>query len=237
MSVQKTVLLLGASGLTGGHCLDLLLADERVAEVRVLTRRPLGRAVDPASARLVESCFERNLAEQVDAFAGVDVVICCLGTTIRKAGSQTAFRRVDFELCLEAAQLAKQQGVTAFAIISAVNANSRGISFYARTKGELEDALQALGLPQLILAKPSLLLGERDDRRPLETFAQLLSKPLAPLLAKLSPASTPMSARQLAQALVNVSLQPQADAVLVLRYPELVRLARYEPNPPSRSKT
>ena len=222
ISESHKVLLLGASGLTGGHCLDLLLNEARVAQLTTLARRPLAKQ----HAKLVQRPFQQQLSEQQDAFVGVDVVICCLGTTIKKAGSKAAFKQVDFDLCLEAARLAKQQQVARFVIISAVNADANGMGFYARTKGELETALRALDLLQLVIAKPSLLLGERDESRPMETLGQVLLKPLVPVLAKLSPASTPISGQQLARALVAVALQESCPPVLVLRYPELVQLAR-----------
>lgn len=218
---QKTrVLLLGASGLTGQHCLQRLLADERVGKLTVLLRRP-----QPIEhAKLEQRLFEETFAEQADSFAA-ERVICCLGTTLKKAGSKSAFRRVDYDLCLEAAQLAAQQGAEVFTLISAVNANARGLSFYARTKGELEQALRRLPLKRLVIAQPSLLLGSRDEARFFEGMGQALAQPLVPLLRRVSPANTPISAEQLARALVNVSLQPPEEGVLVLRYPQLVAYA------------
>jgi uncharacterized protein YbjT (DUF2867 family) len=216
------VLLLGATGLTGQHCLSLLLSDERVNEVYVLTRR----ALNLSHAKLKEYQWTDDLsAMSADVFS-VDRVICCLGTTLKKAGSREAFRRIDFTLCAEAARLAKAAGVQVFSIVSAVNADPRGVSYYARVKGELEAALDQLGFPHLILAKPSLLLGERDESRPLETLGQRLLQPLIPVVRKLSPASTPISARLLAQALVNATLQHQTKARLVLRYPELIHFSQ-----------
>lgn len=216
----KRALLLGATGLTGGHCLKLLLADPAFTEVRVLTRRPLGLQ----HAKLREFFFDGDLHDQLDTFA-VDVVFCCLGTTLKKAGSRESFRKVDFTLCVMAASLARRAGVSTFVAISAVNANPRALGFYARTKGEMEEALRTLGFPHLIFARPSLLLGERSEARLLEGLGQRLSAPLVPLLGRLGSASTPISAGRLARALVNASLQPQAAPVLVLRYPELVQLA------------
>lgn len=215
---KKRILLLGASGLTGRHCLEQLLNDARVASVTTLVRRSLN---------IQQANYHELLFEQLDADAGdlfnVDAVICCLGTTLKTAGSKAAFYAVDFTLVHDMAKLTRQAGVETFTVISAVNANPRSMSFYARTKGELEKALKQLDFPHLILAQPSLLLGERQDKRFLEDVGQKLLKPTATLINKVSPNSTPITASNLAKALVNATLEPDQRKVAVLRYRELMQ--------------
>ncbi len=215
-------LLLGASGLTGRHCLTYLLANPAVNDVGVITRRPLG--VEHSS--LHEAHFD---APDLDQFmAGYDVLLICLGTTLKKVGSKAAFEAVDLTLCVDMARRAKQAGIPTCVTISAVNAKSTAVSFYARTKGKMEQALRALQFPHLVLVQPSLLIGDRDERRFAESLGQQLAKPFTPLMGKMKLASTPIRAQQLARAMVNVALAPVDKSVLVLRYSQLIDYANKE---------
>lgn len=166
-----TVMVAGATGLVGQQALRQLLADPWVGEVRALVRRETTAAElaggDTAPGldklRVCVANFER-LEARTDWFA-VDWVFCGLGTTIRQAGSQAAFRQVDFDYPLQVAQLAKAQGARCFMLVSALGANARARVFYSRVKGELEDAVRAIGFDHLAIARPSLLAGERKEVR------------------------------------------------------------------------
>lgn len=217
----RRVLLLGASGLTGGYCLERLLNDERVARVHVLSRRPLG----VAHRKLEEFLFHETCPTQSNLF-NVDKVICCLGSTLRQAGSREAFRAVDFTLCVKAGKHALRAGIDTFTVVSAANANRHSLSFYAKTKGQMENALEELGFAHLIIARPALLLGKRRRARPLEAAGQVLMRPLAPLLAKAAPNWAPLDAKRLAAALVNATLQDNHLPLQVLHYSELTQLAK-----------
>ena len=167
-----TVLLVGASGLVGRQALLQLLADPAVGEVRVWLRRPLtpagllGSAQVPGmdKLRMLQVDFTQ-MAQHAHTLEGVDWVICTLGTTIRQAGSQAAFRQVDHDYPLALAKLAQLAGVRAFGLVSAVGADPRSRVFYNRVKGELETALRALGLPHVTVVRPSLLAGDRAEFR------------------------------------------------------------------------
>lgn len=211
--MTQTVLLLGASGLTGGHCLNALLANERVTSVNVLGRRPLDRA----HHKLKQFTFDQ-LAQSGEAIFAVDAVICCLGTTIKKAGSRQAFKAIDHDLCVDMANRAASAGVKTFAVVSALNAKADSLSFYARIKGQMEAALKALPFKRLIIAQPSLLLGERDEKRLFEDVGQWSARPLVPLMGRFKLASTPVQASLLATALVAATLQQDKEGVQVLRY-------------------
>lgn len=173
------VLLAGASGLVGRQALAQLLADPMVAEVRALVRRDMTPAemLGPRHAavpgldklRICKANFER-LEAHADWF-DVDWVFCALGTTIRQAGSQAAFRQVDFDYPLQMAQLAKAQGARRFMLVSALGASARSKVFYSRTKGELEEAIKAIGFEHVSVARPSFLAGERTEHRPGERIA------------------------------------------------------------------
>lgn len=183
------VLIAGATGLVGREAVDACLRDPGVTAVHALLRRPLSLEVvlgplatqrpgleAPQRARFqpVQVDFQR-LDRDPEPFC-VDTVFCALGTTIRQAGSQEAFRRVDFEAPLQIARLAHAQGARRFLLVSALGASSSSRVFYNRVKGELEDAISAIGFEQLIVARPSLLDGDRAESRPAEHLGLLLSK-------------------------------------------------------------
>ncbi len=171
------ILLLGATGLVGNKVLDLLLADPQVSKVNVLSRRPTGN-VDPKLEEFIGSLHEMDNSPQ--AFA-VDAVLCCLGTTIKKAGSQEKFKLVDYEFPLQAAQIAKEKGVEKFAVITALGSNADSKIFYNKVKGELERDLIQLGLKNLFIIRPSIIVGERKESRPGEAIGIVAAKLLSPL--------------------------------------------------------
>jgi uncharacterized protein YbjT (DUF2867 family) len=114
----------------------------------------------------------------------VDGVVCTLGTTIRKAGSQEAFRRVDHDYPLTVAWLARQHGAGAFALNSATGADPRSRFFYNRVKGEVEEALRGVGFPSLTIVRPALIGGDRDEFRPAEFVAMRILRLAHPLLPR-----------------------------------------------------
>jgi len=173
MTSPARVLLLGATGLVGQQALRQLLADPDVGEVRALVRRDLTVAqllgIDgPAQVGIHKlsvcvASFDR-LEAHADWF-NVDWVFCALGTTIKHAGSQAAFRKVDFDYPMQIAQLAKAHGARRFMLVSALGANAKSRVFYSRVKGELEEAIRAIGFEHVSVARPSLLAGERGEFR------------------------------------------------------------------------
>lgn len=168
----RNILLAGATGLTGGFVLGELLADPAVARILAPTRRPL-----PAHPRLENPVgMLHRLISQLQA--PIDVAICCLGTTIRHAGSREAFRMADYDLPLELGQKARKLGARHYLVISSLGANASSLAFYNRVKGELELSLGKQGWPQLTIVRPSLLLGPRQEFR----LAERLAAPFATLL-------------------------------------------------------
>ena len=191
----------GATGLVGRLVLARLLASPSVTRVVAPTRRPLGIEHPHLSNPVVD--FE-VLPEAADWWA-VDAVICTLGTTIDDAGSQAAFRRVDHDYPLRVAQLAHRHGAHTYALNSALGANARSSIFYNRVKGELEEALIALGYPSLVLVRPGVIDGERSTSRPGEARMLAVSRLLRPLLPM---QWRPSRAARIADALVDAALNP-----------------------------
>lgn len=199
---MKKVLLVGATGLVGGHVLERLRADPRCGQVVALTRRPLPG--NDARVRNVVADFE-HLPEAAAPWQ-VDAVVCALGSTMRQAGSRDAFRRIDHDYPLQIAARARSHGAGAFALNSAMGAHARSRIFYSRVKGELERDLQALGYPSLTLVRPGLIGGERAQRRAGEHLALQLMGALRPLLPRrwrIDPA------QNIAAALVEAALAPR----------------------------
>ena len=196
----RSVLLLGATGLVGGELLRQLLADPTVGRIVALTRRPLEHA-GPAGMLSNEVVDFDRLGDHGELFA-VDQIFCALGTTIKQAGSQDAFRRVDFEMPLAAATLGVQHGVKDFLLVSALGASAGSRVFYNRVKGELEDALRSLPFRSVTIVRPSLLLGDRADWRIGEEVAKRFGW-LAPGRYK------PVRASRVAAALVAAAQRPE----------------------------
>ncbi len=160
---MKKVLLVGASGLVGGAVLAQALQHPEVSCVIAPTRRVLH-----AHHKLLNPQVDFDDLPAQAAWWQVDAVICTLGTTIKQAGSQPAFRKVDYDYPLAVARLAYRHGARAYALTSASGADPHSRIFYSRTKGELEQALAQEGFASLTVLRPGLLGGERTQRRPLE---------------------------------------------------------------------
>jgi uncharacterized protein YbjT (DUF2867 family) len=196
---NRIALVAGATGLVGRECLRLLSNDAAVAEVRALVRHPL--PPESAGPRVRECRTDSDQLHNGQDWFEVDWVFCALGTTMRKAGSREAFRRVDYEYPLAIAKAALLRGASHFLLVSAIGANARSSIFYNRVKGELEDAVRSLGYRSLTIARPSLLLGERQEWR----FSEELAKRLGWLLPT---RWRPVGASQVASALLHAAHAP-----------------------------
>jgi len=174
------LLLLGATGLVGSRTLQLALSNDVFSEVIAPTRKalaPRDRLVNPVTSRL-EELIPALTSYQPDA------VICALGTTQAKAGSKEAFRYVDHELPVAFGKAAHAAGVKTYAIVTAMGASEDSMSFYYRTKGEVERDLGIIGFRSLTICRPSLIGGERQEARRAEQTALALVRLLAPILPK-----------------------------------------------------
>ena len=206
------ILLAGATGLTGEHLLDRLLNEPTVERVLAPSRRQLA-----AHPHLDNPVGE--LLELLPKLSGkIDSAFCCLGSTIKQAGSQEAFRAVDHDLVLAFAQRARELGARHLLVISALGADANSSVFYNKVKGETEQALKAQGWPQLTLARPSLLLGPRNEFRLGERLA-------APLMRWLPGKYRGIEATVLARALWRLALE-EGEGVRIVESDQLRRLGR-----------
>ena len=177
--IPRSILLAGASGLTGQRTLDALLEAPEVSRVVAVSRRALGREHSRLANRIVK--FESIEAQ----LKGVtcDAALCCLGTTLRQAGSQERFRAVDVDAVLAYARVAKAANARRFVVISSVGADPASRNFYLRTKGEMEEALETLGSSPSTSCSPRSCSAGAPKMRPLELLGVVLMPLVSPLLA------------------------------------------------------
>jgi len=195
---MRRAVVAGATGLVGQALVDLLLGDERYEEVTVLVRRPSGYAGPKLRERIIDF---NSLAQSGLALAGTDV-FCTLGTTIKQAGTQEAFRQVDYEYPLSLGRLAKDQEAAQFLIVTSIGANSRSRNFYLRVKGEVERDLRGLELACLHVFRPSLLLGRREEFR----LGERAIGALLPLFSGIMGRYRPVQAQAVAKAMLVAAL-------------------------------
>jgi len=176
--MSKTAIVAGGTGLVGGHLVDLLRRSTMFDSVKVLVRDEQQVSMDGVQSLVVDyDHLDKYIAE-----LKADIVFCCLGTTIEKAGTKEKFRKVDYHYPLKLAELAKSNDCKQFNIITSARSNPESWFFYYKTKGEAERSLSELQLKNLNIFRPSLLLGERKEKRTSELVIAKLSKVLKPLM-------------------------------------------------------
>lgn len=213
------VLIAGATGLVGRELTRLLLAHTPRPRLRALVRRMPQSADARVQWQVVDFARLPALPRAAEAY-------CCLGTTIRQAGSQAAFKAVDLDAVRAFAQAARAAGAQRFAVVSALGASARSPNFYSRVKGEMEAAVAGLGFEQVVIARPSLLAGDRasldQPSRSGEKLALWLSGPIAGLIPK---RMRPIDAATVARGMIAALQQPRP-GVRIVESGELQDLGR-----------
>jgi len=175
---MKSALLAGSTGLTGKCCLNLLLKSEAYEKVII----PVRNKTDTENEKLFQLIINYdNINDYKNEMKAVDI-FCCLGTTIKKAGSKEEFYKVDFKYVYDLAELCRNNGAKTFSLISSIGADKNSGNFYLKVKGEIEDAVIKLGYDTTNIFRPSFLAGERNESRPGEKAGLFIMKLLAPLL-------------------------------------------------------
>lgn len=195
------ILLLGATGLVGGHVLNLALNHTDVEKVIAPVRTALNIQHDKLFAPKIN--FD-DFADQAQDWQ-FDAVICALGTTMKKAKSKAVFKNIDYEYPLAFAKFAQQKGCQIYALNSAMGAKADSLIFYNQVKGELEQQLQLMQFESLILVRPGLIDGDRQEKRFGEHVALKLSHIFNPILPK---ALQPNQAQDIALALFKGVIKP-----------------------------
>lgn len=219
MTGMRSALVVGATGLVGSALVKLLCHSEKYVAVNVISRRKLNFTHPKLNVKIRE--FDQ-IADQDMEFA--HEIFCCLGTTIKKAGSQSAFEKVDFEYPLSIAALAKNHGVAHFIVISAMGANDKAMAHYSRVKGKLEKELMAMNFPQLSIVRPSLIVGDRQEFRFGEAIGAKVLKIINPLLVGPMAKYRSISANQIALAMLNIALNGEKQSVTIYTSDQLAAM-------------
>lgn len=210
---MSRVLITGATGLVGGILLRMLANDARVDAIAAPTRRPL----EPISG-----VFNPHDPQLTDALAmvtePVDTVFCCLGTTRREAGSKEAFIHADYTLVVDTALTGLRLGARHMLVMSALGANARSPFFYNRVKGEMENALMEQKWERLTIARPSMLLGNREKHRVNESL-------FAPLFRIMPGNLKSIAAQDVASAMLKAAFSPSSQRVEILSSARLRAMA------------
>jgi uncharacterized protein YbjT (DUF2867 family) len=214
--VTRIAAVAGSTGLVGAFVVAELAATESVARVRLFGRRPSGRA----GPRLEEWTGDLgSLPERIPATEA----FCCLGTTMRRAGSRDAFRKVDFDYVLRFARAVRTGGAERFLVVSSLGASTRATAFYSRVKGEMEAAVAAIGFPALVILRPSLLTGPRSEFRIGERVGGVVLRLAAPILVGRARRVRPVGAEVVARAMVRLAAAHDS-GVRVVESDELARI-------------
>ena len=205
--MTRIALVAGATGLIGSRLLPQLLADKRYAQVKVLSRRALSLHHERLQVLITDY---RDLGALGPALAADDVY-CCLGTTMRAAGSKQAFERVDYHMVVDLAQAARAAGAQRLLVISSVGTSSKALAYYSRVKARMEQAVSQISFAATHILRPSLLLGTRQEHRPGEAFAQKAAPLLRVLLHGPLARYRPVEATAVARTMIELAFSDRVN--------------------------
>lgn len=215
----QTALVIGASGLIGSQLIDLLLSDTSFTEVRILVRNPASLSHPKLKTLVVNFNDYGDIKEKIGAGHSV---FCCVGTTQKKVkGDREAYRKVDYQIPLNTANAAIENGFKKYLLVSAVGANPAARNFYLQLKGAAETAIGKLGFESIHIFRPSLLLGNRKEFRAGEKIAQVSMGALSFLFAGPLKKYKPIQSIDVAKAMVAASKQ-NTTGVKVYEYGEMM---------------
>jgi len=206
---QRTALIIGASGLTGGLLIHQLLANDHYSSVTIYVRKSL----QINHSKLIEVIID---FETINSAVIADDVFCCLGTTIKIAKTKEAFEKVDLHYPIKIAQLQKNAGSKQFLVVSAMGANASSSIFYSKTKGLMEAGLQKIGFDSLYILRPSFIDGERKEKRLGEKIGLILFSIIEPLLVGPLRNYTSVKARAIAACMVFKAIENNKGTFTIL---------------------
>lgn len=204
MKIKKHAVIFGASGLIGSLLLQELIRDNRYEKITIFLRKTMSTR----HLKVKEIIIDMHNSKQIGELLGGDEIFCCLGTTIKKAGTQEAFRKVDFELPVMIGELAKLKNIENLMVVSSLGADAKSGNFYLKTKGEMENALLKMKFKNLKIFRPSMLLGSRSESRPMETIGKALMKSLGFLFVGGLKKYKAIEAKTVAQAMILAANSP-----------------------------
>lgn len=200
-----TATVIGSTGLIGSYLVEQLQQNSAIETIRVLVRRPVQFTESKVEMKLVNFADPESFKLAID---GSDVVYCAVGTTQKKVkGDKEAYRKVDYDIPVQAARFCAETGCQKFLLVSSVGASSKSNNFYLKLKGEVEDDIKLLPLKMIAIFRPSMLLGDRKESRPAEKVGQMIMPIFSFLLAGSWRKYKPIHARDVAAAMIRASLQ------------------------------
>ncbi|MBZ5856343.1 NAD(P)H-binding protein [Flavihumibacter profundi] len=219
--MARKATLIGASGLIGSSLLDILLNDNYYDEVHILVRRSLNRRHSKLKEHIIN--FE-NPKEYFEGISGAETVFCAIGTTLKKVkGDRDAYRKVDYDIAVNAAKTAAHCGVFGFSLVSSIGANAAdNNNFYLKLKGIVEEAISKEQIPQVHIFRPSLLLGHRQEKRMGEGIAQFLAPAIGGLLFGKWRVYKPIAANVVAKAMVSAA-KIQSRGIFIHTYDDIMK--------------
>ncbi|MBC7864297.1 MAG: NAD(P)H-binding protein [Bacteroidia bacterium] len=218
--MEKTdlsALVFGSSGLTGNFLTEKLLSDPSFSQVKVFVRKKSGTTHPKLKEIIVDFANEKELQENLKG----DVLFCCLGTTIRVAGSQEAFEKVDLHYPVLLANLAAKNGIKKFLMVSSVGASAQSTNFYLKTKGTAEEKIAATTIPHIYFFRPSMLLGKRKEFRFGEVMGKFFMVALSFLFMGGLKKYRAIKSEKVAEAMIRYS-KTGTDKLKVVEYSEIV---------------
>jgi uncharacterized protein YbjT (DUF2867 family) len=218
----RTATVIGATGLIGGHIVRLLLDDPHWQTIKVLVRRPVSFTHPKVVMKLVNFTDHESFKLGIE---GSDTVFCGIGTTMKKMkGDKVAYRKVDYDIPVHAAQFCLETGCPRFILVSSTGANSSSGNFYLKLKGEVEDAISKFPIKKISFFRPSMLLGNREESRPAEKAGQVIMKALSFAFVGGLKKYTAIEAKVVAAAMVN-DAKNETGGIHIYQYEDIKKLA------------
>ncbi|MFT3751051.1 MAG: NAD(P)H-binding protein [Agriterribacter sp.] len=218
----KTAILLGATGLTGSYLLQLLLADDRYEKVRAIVRKPLQQTHPKLEVKVIDF---KNTPAFREAIGTGDIIFCCIGTTMKNVkGDKTLYRQIDYDIAVDAAKYGAETGFTHYILISAIGSDAGSSNFYVRLKGEVENAVRSFPYQAIHIFRPSLLIGDRKEKRVAEKIFQAVMPLFSFLLTGSLQKYKPINIAILAKAMRNAPFINKTGVHIEL-YKDIINLA------------
>jgi uncharacterized protein YbjT (DUF2867 family) len=209
--MNKTAIILGASGLTGGILLQKLIEDSRYSSIKLFSRTQL----EGLPSKVIQYIGDLLELEQFIADFTADEVYCCIGTTAKKTPNKKLYKKIDYGIPVAAAKLANENNIPTFLVISAMGANKTSSVFYNRTKGEMEEDVLKQGIKNTSILRPSLIGGKRNERRVLEKIGIVVFKIVQPFFVGPLKKYRIIKAESIAQAMLNLANNTDNTQVII----------------------